>query len=871
MNKPCIMAFGLAMAASLAFATVTASNSIASPSVAESENPAPYRNPALSPEERTADLLSRMNVYEKVAQIRHLHSGAIFDNQELNPDKLKQVCGSASYGFVEGFPLTGENMRKNMRKVQEYMVNNTKFGIPIFVVGEALHGSVHEGSTIYPQNIALGSTFNPALAQEKARAISEDLHYQGVNQILAPCMDVVRDLRWGRVEETCGEDPYLNGEFAYNEVKGYLDSGISPMLKHFGPHGNPSGGLNLANVQGSMTDFHDVYMKPFERVVRNLPVMAVMSTYNCWNGMPNSSSHYLLTDVLRDDWGFKGYVYSDWGAISMLKNFHHVAADDAQAAKLAIEAGLDAEASSNCYPMIPQMIKDSVLDMATLDKAVSRVLMAKFKAGLFEDPYMERYNHTVMHSDSSVRLSRKIADEAIVLLKNQDKMLPLDASKLKTVAVIGPNADQVQYGDYSYSRSNSTGVTPLEGIRRLVGDKIKINYAKGCDIMKLDTTGIAAAVDAARNSDVALIFVGSSSTALARDYSGSNCGEGYDTPDLDLTGAQPELIRRVAATGKPVVLVLVTGKAYAINWEKENIPAIVLQWYGGEQQGSAIADMLFGNTNPSGHLPVSFARSAGHLPAYYNHLPSDKGYYRARGSYDRPGRDYVFSTPDPLYAFGHGLSYTTFDLSDMNVNLTPENLEISLIAKNTGDREGKVVPQIYVRDVVSSVPTPVKQLKAFSKNSLAPGQSETITYTIPLRELAFTDPQGKRQLEAGEFEIMAGLASDDIRQSKTVWYGERAAAKDVKTEKETVSKYKGTGKKIKVSGVVRDVQSGPAAGVKIYSEKQKKVVAVTSSKGTYTLTTPDNDTLIFDYGSSSPKKIAVEGSKSINYQQSSGN
>ncbi len=826
----------------------------------------PYKDSSLPAEVRADDLLSRMNVYEKVAQIRHLHSGDIFNGQELNDENLKKICGTASYGFVEGFPLTGENISRNMRKVQEYMVNETKLGIPIFVVGEALHGSVHEGSAIFPQNIALASTFNPSLAQRKANAISSDLHYQGINQILAPCIDVVRDLRWGRVEETFGEDPYLSGEFAYNEVKGYLDSGVAPMLKHFGPHGNPSGGINLSHVQSSVADFHNIYMKPFEKVVRNLPVMAVMSTYNCWNGEPNSSSHFLLTDILRDKWGFQGYVYSDWGAISMLNKFHHVAANDAEAAKLALEAGLDVEASSNCYPHIPQMIKDSILDEKVLDQAVRRVLLAKFKAGLFEDPYGERFKGSQMHPASSVDLSREIADEAIVLLKNRDALLPLNKENLKSVAVIGPNADQVQYGDYSYTRSNESGVTPLQGIKNLLGDKVKVNYAKGASLMSMDTSGIDEAVEAAKNSDVAIIFVGSASTALARDYSGSNCGEGYDTPDLELTGAQPELIRRVAATGKPVVLVLVTGKAYAINWEQENIPAIVLQWYAGEQQGNAIADMLFGNTNPSGHLPVSFARSGGHLPSFYNHLPSDRGYYRARGSYERPGRDYVFSTPDPLYAFGHGLSYTDFDMKDMEANISGDTLQVALTVANIGDREGKAVPQIYIRDVVSSIPTPVKQLKAFSKNDLKAGEAKQISYSIPLTELSFNNNRGETCLEDGEFEVMAGFASDDIKQTQSVWLGEQpnSTATEAKAAPTPASKFKGTGKKIKVSGVVRDVQSGPMGGVKIYSVKGKKVVATTAANGTYTLTAPDNDTLIFGYGSSTEKRVEINGNKSLN-------
>ncbi|MCM1296625.1 MAG: glycoside hydrolase family 3 C-terminal domain-containing protein, partial [Muribaculaceae bacterium] len=821
-----------------------------------------YKDPSLSPKERVADLLPRMNVYEKMAQIRHLHSGDLFNGQEYNAANMKAIAGDVAYGFVEGFPLTGENIKRNMRKIQQHMVDSTRLGIPAFIVAESLHGSVHEGSTIFPQNIALASTFNPSLAYKRATAISEDLHYQGINQILSPCIDVVRDPRWGRVEETYGEDPFLNSEIAVNEVRGYLDSGISPMLKHFGPHGNPSGGLNLASVNGSTSEFFDIYMKPFSRVVTTLPVMAVMSTYNSWNNEPNSSSHYLLTDVLRGRWGFKGYVYADWGAVDMLRTFHKTAATKADAARQALEAGLDAEASSDCFTTIPQMIADSTLSMKTLDRAVGRVLLAKFKAGLFDDPYGNRYPSEAMHSPESVALSREIADESTVLLKNEGNLLPLNASRIKSIAVIGPNADQVQFGDYSWSRSNSNGVTPLEGIRNLVGDRVTVNYAKGCEIMTRDTSMIAEAVDAASRSDVAVIFCGSASASLARDYSGSNCGEGFDTPDLDLTGAQSQLIEAVVATGKPVVLVLVTGKTYAIGREKETLPAIVMQWYAGERAGESIADILFGNVNPSGHLPVSMAQSAGHLPAYYNHLPSDKGYYRAHGSYERPGRDYVFSSPDPLYAFGHGLSYTTFSIADLTTLVTADSVKVAFTVANTGDREGKAVPQVYVRDVVSSIETPVKQLKAFTKINLKPGESRRVNLAIPMEELKFTNNRGERLLEPGDFTIMAGFASDNLPLESTVTIGQSNKASSTGNQSDEPA-YKGTGKKIGVSGVVRDVQSTPLKGVTVYSTKQKKEVGRTDAKGAYSVKVADDDTLVFRLSEYIDTTIPVKGRVSV--------
>ncbi len=806
-----------------------------------------YRNPALPAEVRAADLLSRMTLDEKIAQIRHIHHSNIYDGQQLNYGNMHGFLGDVAWGFVEGFPLTAENFRTGMRQVQKYMVDSTRLGIPAFIVAESLHGSVHEGTAIFPQNIALASTFDPALAYARAQGASADLHYQGVNQILAPCIDVVRDMRWGRVEETYGEDPWLNAIFACAEAKGYLDSGISPMLKHFGAHGNPTGGLNLASVHCGLGELHDVYLYPFKRVLTTLPVEAVMSSYNSWNREPNSSSRYLLTDVLRGQWGFKGYVYSDWGAIEMLNTFHHSAPSMAAAGVDALKAGLDVEASSECYPHLARLIRSGRIDEAAVDTAVMRVLEAKFRLGLFEDPYGDRYRKAAaLRSPESVALSRAIADEATVLLKNEDNLLPLDSAGLKSIAVIGPNADQVQFGDYSWSRNNADGVTPLAGIRSiLAGTGTDVRYARGCNLMSMDTTGIAEAVEAARRSDVAVIFCGSASAALARDYSGSNCGEGFDLTDLNLTGAQPELIKAVHATGTPVILVLVTGKPFTIAWEKENIPAILVQWYSGEKEGDAIADILFGRVNPSGHLPVSFPQSVGHQPAHYNHLPTDHGYYRAPGTYERPGRDYVFSNPDPLWAFGHGMSYTSFGYSGLVVEQTPDSVHVTVTVTNTGSRAGKAVPQLYVRDKVSTVVTPVQQLRAFSKVSLQPGESRNVYLGFAVDDLAVTDNRGHRVVEPGEFEIRVGEASDRILLTETIAVGDADPILDTDPAKEVKDEYKGTGRKISVSGIVRDVQATPLAGVEIRSEKQRKVVGRSAADGSYKVKVADNDRLIF--------------------------
>lgn len=832
---------------------------------------APYKNPLVPTEMRVNDLLQRMTLKEKIAQIRHLHSWDVFEGQELNPDRLAQMCAAGGFGFFEGFPLTAVSTRKAFREIQTYLVEKTRLGIPGFSVAESLHGVVQDGATIYPQNIAMGSTFNVDLAYEKTRQISGELNTMGVKQVLAPCIDVVRDLRWGRVEESFGEDPFLCSRMAVSEVKGYMEHGISPMLKHYGPHGNPLGGLNLASVECGVRDLFDIYLKPFETVCKETGIMAVMSSYNAWNREPNSASYFMLTEILRNAFGFRGYVYSDWGVIDMLIRFHKTAADSYEAASQVLKAGLDVEASSACFLALEEKVLSGEFDVKYIDQAVRRVLRAKFELGLFEDPYQEKANYRIpIHTDESVALSKRIADESTVLLKNDNNLLPLDAKKLRSVAVIGPNADCVQFGDYTWSKKKSDGVTPLEGIRKLVGKKVKVNYAKGCSIASLDTSGIDEAVQAAQQSDVAIVFVGSSSTAFVRHSSEpSTSGEGIDLSDISLTGAQNELIQAVQATGKPVVVVLVAGKPFAMPYVKKNIPAVLAQWYAGEQAGTSIADILFGKVNPSGKTSFSFPQSTGHLPVYYNHLSTDKGYYKEPGSYEKPGRDYVFSTPDALWAFGHGLSYTTFDFEKVSANKRQyhpyDTIQVSVQLKNTGKMEGKEVVQVYVRDMVSSVMTPVKQLKAFAKVGLRPGESKKVNLSIPVSELFLTDNQGKRFFEPGTFELQVGSSSESIASRIRVEVGESASHSADKSENMAQETRQVNGKLIEINGSVRDVQATPVHGVRVQSSFSQNEIS-TDKDGRYTIMAHEDECLIFSKVGYVTQKQDVQSRKQINIQ-----
>lgn len=732
-----------------------------------------YKNPAFSAEERVKDLLGRMTLEEKIAQMRHLHGPSIMENGKVSSEQLDALLKGKSMGFVEAITLPGETCLTYMTGIQRYMREHTRLGIPVFTVTESLHGSVHDGSTIFPQAIALASTFNTDLAYEMTSAIAEELAAQGITQSLTPVIDVCRDLRWGRVEECFGEDPYLTSRMGVAQVKGYLDHKISPMIKHFGAHASPQGGLNLASVSCGQRELLSIYLKPFEVVVKEASPWAIMSSYDSWNNEPNSSSHYLMTEILRDQWGFKGFVYSDWGAIGMLNSFHATALNSGDAALQALTAGLDAEAAGNCYGQLAGLVEKGTLDVKYIDQAVSRILRAKFEMGLFDCvlPTAADYKKHV-HTADHIALARKIADESIVLLKNEGNILPLQIEKIKSIALIGPNANQVQFGDYTWSRSNGDGITLLEAVKEKYGSRMTVNYAAGCDMVTDNRDGLKEAVAMAAKSDVSVVVVGSASASLSRDYSNATCGEGFDLSDLVLTGVQEDLIKAVHATGKPVIVVLLSGKPFAMPWVKDNIAGIVTQWYPGEQGGAALADVLFGAVNPSGKLNYSFPQSVGHLPCFYNYLPTDRGFYNSPGSKNKPGKDYVFADPSALWVFGHGLSYTTFDYLSMTTSKevygTSDSIQITVSLRNSGDRDGMEVVQVYVRDKFASVVTPIRELKSFKKVLLKKGETKLVQLMIPVSELALYNKVMERVVEPGAFELQVGSSSGDIRIKKEI-------------------------------------------------------------------------------------------------------
>lgn len=758
---------------------IVASHTIVCLCFAVASNAQIYKDPKAGIDERVEDLLSRMTLEEKIAQMNMNGMG-----------EYRQLPYGA--GVVESPFISVQEIARMSAETKRYAREHMRLGIPPIQIGECLHGQLAMGATIFPQAIAQGSTWNPALVERMASAIALEASASGVDQALSPLFDLAREPRYGRTEECFGEDPYLvarmgmafvegmQGKAEYTRAHGIAPGKLMCTAKHFAGYSVPAGGVNLGPASLGEREMRTLHLYPFERAVKEANVCAVMPSYNEVDGIPAHCNRWLLTDVLRGEWGFGGYVFTDYGGLSHLYNFYHVAADASEAAVMGINAGVDLEAARpDAYARLSDLVKAGKVNEEQIDTAVRRILRAKFMAGLFDKPYPDPGRLSeVVHRPEHVALALEVAQESAVLLKNDSALLPLDASKLKSIAVIGPNADQVQYGDYTYTRDNRSGVTILQGLRDRLGSRVQINYAKGCNITGSDRSGIAAAVEAASKSDVAVVVLGETSVILSglgwgvglgenepRDPFVS--GEGYDLTCLDPPGVQRELLQAVCATGKPVVLVMVHGRPWSIDWEKDHVPAILEAWYPGEQGGNAIAGILLGEVNPSGRLNCSVPRSVGHLPVTYDYKPSARGINREPGTPEKPGRDYVFSSPAPLFAFGHGLSYTTFEYNDLKIdnNASAKTVKVSVNVRNTGSRDGKEVVQLYVNDRVSSVTTPQKMLKGFDKIELKAGEQKTVTFDLSYDELALWNASMQRVVEPGEFVVMIGRSAEDIALS----------------------------------------------------------------------------------------------------------
>lgn len=728
-----------------------------------------YKDASLPVEERVEDLLRRMTLREKVRQLQN-HS--ISDINAIDREYHGESIGS-----VHEMSLTAKEAARLFRRMQDYFRQETRLGIPALTTVEGIEGILQNGCTIFPHAIAQGATFNPALVERMTVAEGKEARAIGIVQLLSPVLDIARDLRWGRIEETFGEDPFLIARMGTAFVRGAQSQGVGCMPKHFVAHATPTGGLNCAYVPGGERELRNFYMYPFAHVIRESDPVAVMSCYSAYDGVAVGGSSYYMTDLLRGELGFRGFTYSDWGSVNRLKEFHYAVPTSEEAARRSLMAGVDMNVYDWTYQTLESQVEKGILDESYVDRACRRVLAAKFKLGLFDAlPGSEGEVDKVVRCKEHVALAKQLADESIILLENKGDILPLDLKRYKSIALLGPNSHYGVVGDYGWVEADHHEcVTLFDGLKESIGKRVEIRQTDGCDWWSQDDSHIEEAVRLAEESDLAIVAVGTRSLWLGRNAKAHKvtAGEGFDISSLELPGRQADLLKAVKQTGKPLIVILISGKPQVMTWAKENADALLVQFYGGEQQGNALADVLTGKVNPSGRVNVSFPRSTGNTPCHYNHYPTDREQqFDQGGTLEEPGGHYVFEKPYALYPFGYGLSYTQFAYDDFSLNDTifsPEGtLRLSLTLHNTGDRAGKEVVQLYVRDMFSSVATPIKQLKAFDKVEVEAGESRKVELQMPIDELALWNERLQRTVESGEFEIQVGRSSDDIVWRKTI-------------------------------------------------------------------------------------------------------
>jgi beta-glucosidase len=767
-----------------------------------------YRNPAQTIETRVDDLLERMTLEEKIAQLGGIWATAILGEDNAYAQELAQAKMPHGIGHLTRVAAaTGLRPQESAglaNEIQRFLVEGTRLGIPAIVHEESCAGYMARDATCFPQAIAQASTWEPELIEAMAKVIRQQMRAVGAHHALAPVLDVTRDPRWGRVEETYGEDPYLVSRLGVAYIQGLqgddLKDGVVATAKHFIGYGMSEGGMNWAPARIPGRELLEVFAMPFEAALQEADVASVMNAYNEMDGVPCGGSSELMVDLLRGQLGFSGVVVSDYFTVDMLRTYHRVAHDKTEAARLGLTAGIDVELPAHdCYgEPLRKGLEEGVIDMALVEASVRRVLEMKFRLGLFENPYVEaREAAQVFDTPEGRALALELARKSLVLLEN-DHLLPLEKN-LASIAVIGPAADSIRLlqGDYHYpahietmfeaASSALAAPTPmhaksvedlsehyppmvsiLEGIKRKVFEGTQVHYAQGCDVVDESTAGFDEAVEAARKAEIAVVVVGDKS-GLTND---ATCGEARDRADLGLPGVQQALLEAVHATGTPVVLVHIGGRPLALSWADAHIPAILEAWLPGEEGGTAVAEVLFGDYNPGGKLPLSVPRASGQVPVYYNHKPS--------GGRSHWKGDYVDMPTRPLYPFGHGLSYTSFDYKALEINPgeaaadtqsqlhgsgTGGRVTISVSLSNTGSREGDEVVQLYLRNVISDVTKPVKELKGFKRLSLKPGEAKRVLFELAVAQLGFYDRDMNYVVEPGTVEVMVGGSSQDIRLS----------------------------------------------------------------------------------------------------------
>jgi beta-glucosidase len=736
-------------------------------------------------EEKTAQLIT---VWEQKAKIQ-TDAGAFSATEASQnfPNGLGQVARpSDKRGVVQSNNAAGaaaEAVNRDARDTAEYVnaaqrwaVQQTRLGIPILMHEEALHGYVARGATSFPQAIALASSWDPALMERVFSVAAREMRARGATLALSPVVDVARDPRWGRIEETYGEDPHLAAELGLGAIRGFQGTRfplpadkVMVTLKHMTGHGQPENGTNIAPANLSERILRENFFPPFERAVKELNVRSVMPSYNEIDGIPSHGNSWLLNDVLRGEWGFKGATVSDYYAIREMISRHKMFADIKDAAERAIKSGVDSETpDGEAYLHLPELVRSGRVPQELVDNAVRRMLRLKFEAGLFENPYADpAMAEAKTATPDAIALAREAAHRSIVLLKNERNLLPLNPNRIGRVAVLGTHARDTPIGGYSDVPRHVVSV--LEGLQKASAGKFQVDYAEGvrltesrcwsCDEVKLipaevNRQLIAQAVETAKKSDVIVMVLGDNEQLSREAWADQHLG---DRSTLDLVGQQNDLARAVLALGKPTVVVLLNGRPLSINYLAENAPAIVEGWYLGQETGHAVADVLLGKVNPGGKLPVSIARHVGQLPIFYNHKPTAR-------------RGYLFDTTKPLYPFGYGLSYTSFNIgtprfADSRIR-KDQTARVHVNVTNTGRRTGDEVVQLYVRDDEASVTRPVLELKGFQRVTLRPGERRTLTFALKPEDLSLWNLQMQRVVEPGTFTISAGPNSVDLKSAK---------------------------------------------------------------------------------------------------------
>ena len=736
-----------------------------------------YKDASLPSDERARDLVGRMTLEEKLGQLLCPLGWPMYEKisdtevtiSDAYRDFIQEQHGGMLWATFRADPWTRKTLETGLNPqlsaqaynaLQHYAIDSTRLGIPIILAEEAPHGHMAIGTTVFPTSIGLAATWDTALVEKVGAVIGSELTAQGGTIGYGPVIDLSREPRWSRVEETYGEDMFLTSEMASAMVRGTSGKGVISTLKHFVAYGIPEGGHNGSPSHIGPRDLEENVLPTFKAAIDN-GALSVMTSYNTIDGVPTTCNPDLLTGVLRDRWHFRGFVVSDLESIDGIYGSHHVASSKQEAGEMALKAGVDVDLGANCFSQLKESVESGRVSMKTVDQAVMRVLLRKFEAGLFDNPYLPEESAADVRSEANLEVAAQAARESATLLKNNG-VLPLKEGA--RIALIGPNADNMynQLGDYTAPQDPAHVITMREGLEAAGA---RVTYVKGCAIRDTRSSQISQAVAAARQADVIVAVVGGSS---ARDFrtkyidtgaavvdetsvSDMEAGEGFDRSTLDLLGLQLPLLKALKATGKPLVVVYIEGRPLNKNWAADEADALLTMWYPGGEGGKALADVLLGRYNPAGRLAVSVPRSVGQLPVYYNRkVPFS--------------HDYVEESAEPLYPFGYGLSYTTFEYSDLQASAEKVTVKVT----NTGERDGDEVVQVYIRDLVASTARPRKQLCAFSRVHVKAG--ETVTVELPLARSAFelVNPAMERVVEPGAFEIQVGASSEDIRLSETL-------------------------------------------------------------------------------------------------------